>query len=124
MIYSKPSFYAYLFNGILLFIAFLLALNNSKQTVLVLAFSIAIGIHGLMHLGLEVFYNYNPLGLGGYNPLGFNDQTHPVQSPDHDLRRSIGCCGCARGHGGDGNHTSCPYIRRGSPQDCPEYDPY
>jgi hypothetical protein len=151
MIFSKPSFYAHLLNGILLFIAFILALNNSKQTILVLGFSIAVGIHGLTHLGLELFYGYNPLGLGSYNPLGlgsynplglgsynplglgsynplglgFNDQTHHLAQihRDHDLRRSRGCCGCARVHGGD-DHTSCQYIRRGSPQDYHEYDLY
>lgn len=125
MIYSKPSFYAYLLNGILLFIAFLLAVNNSsyQRIILVLGFSIAVGIHSLSHLGMEVFYGYNPLG---FITLEFNDQTHhPVQiHPDHDLRRSRGCCGCARDRGGDGAHISCPYIQRDSPPDYPEYDPY
>jgi hypothetical protein len=31
--------------------------------VLILLFSIAIGIHGLSHAGLEAIYKYNPLSL-------------------------------------------------------------
>ena len=31
--------------------------------LLSLVFSIAVGVHGLSHLGLEKVYNYNPLEL-------------------------------------------------------------
>lgn len=67
-IYSNPSFYAHVLNGIMLFIAMiLLYINYSKivqpyQLVCVtLLLSIAIGIHGLSHLGQEKEYGYNPL---------------------------------------------------------------
>ena len=69
-IFLFPSFYAHIFNGILLFIGLILiALNYSKLIkietykiiMIVLVFSIAIGIHGLSHLGLEYIYNFNPL---------------------------------------------------------------
>ena len=67
-----PSFYAHVINGILLLVAFSLLLQNYrsinhidkyKLIILVLLFSIAIGVHGLSHLGLEKTYGYNPLQL-------------------------------------------------------------
>jgi hypothetical protein len=67
-----PSFYAHVINGILLLVAFILLLQNYrsiknmdkyKLIILVLLFSIATGIHGLSHLGLENTYGYNPLQL-------------------------------------------------------------
>jgi hypothetical protein len=67
-----PSFYAHVINGILLLVAFILLLQNYrsinhidkyKLIILVLLFSIAIGVHGLSHLGLEKTYRYNPLQL-------------------------------------------------------------
>jgi hypothetical protein len=67
-----PSLYAHIINGILLLVAFILLLQNYKSIshinkykliTLVLLFSIAIGVHGLSHLGLEKSYGYNPLQL-------------------------------------------------------------
>jgi hypothetical protein len=67
-----PSLYAHVINGILLLVAFTLLLQNYKYIksmdkyrliLLVLMFSIATGIHGLSHLGLEKTYGYNPLQL-------------------------------------------------------------
>jgi hypothetical protein len=65
----KPSLYAHVLNGLFLLFAFILLLqygsnktdNYYKQLVIYLLFSIAIGIHGLSHFGLEFVYNYNPL---------------------------------------------------------------
>ena len=71
MMYS-PSVYAHILNGVLLGIGILyLAWNSStimskgpyQIVVLMLLLSIAMGIHGLSHLGLETVYNYNPLSL-------------------------------------------------------------
>ena len=71
-VYLFPSFYSHVINVILLFFAlFLLCKNYTtisklepyKLIMLVLVFSITIGIHGLSHLGLEKNYNYNPLEL-------------------------------------------------------------
>jgi hypothetical protein len=47
-------------SGILIFIAILLLFtkNKGKQQQLILLFSIAIGIHGISHLGLESVYHY------------------------------------------------------------------
>ena len=67
-----PSLYAHIINGILLLVAFIFLLKNYnsiknidkyKLIVLVLLFSIAAGVHGLSHLGLEKSYGYNPLQL-------------------------------------------------------------
>jgi hypothetical protein len=67
-----PSIYAHIFNGILLLVAVVLLYKNySKLTrlepykivILALGFSIAIGVHGISHLGLEQNYNYNPVKL-------------------------------------------------------------
>ena len=67
-----PSFYAHVINGILLLVAFILLLQNYRSfshmdkyrlILLVLLFSIATGVHGLSHLGLEKTYGYNPLQL-------------------------------------------------------------
>jgi len=69
-IYNKPSFYAHIINGLLLlFSIIILYINYSKISkeepykiiILILLFSIAIGVHGLSHLGLEKEYNFNPL---------------------------------------------------------------
>lgn len=69
-IYSVPSFYALAFTGVLLLIIFITIIKNFTQiknqtpfniiTLLALV-TIALGIHGLLHLGLEYVYNYNPL---------------------------------------------------------------
>jgi hypothetical protein len=75
MIYY-PSILAHVFNGMLLFISIVIALMYfSKLTKLepyekiglFLLFSIAIGIHGLSHLGLEIIYGYNPLKSISYS---------------------------------------------------------
>ena len=67
-----PSFYAHVINGILLVVALILLCQNYRSIInvdkykliqLVLLFSIATGIHGLSHLGLEKNYGYNPLQL-------------------------------------------------------------
>jgi hypothetical protein len=38
-------------------------MNKYKVIVLVLLFSIATGVHGISHLGMEKVYGYNPLQL-------------------------------------------------------------
>lgn len=69
-IYFAPSFYAHIINSLFIFIAIVIFYKNySKLTktppynmmILVLLFSMSIGIHGLSHMGLEQKYNYNPL---------------------------------------------------------------
>jgi hypothetical protein len=74
MDYLPPSFYAHVLNGILLFIALIImVLNYSRLTrleaypgrtaylILLLLLSIAVGVHGISHLGLEYVYGFNPM---------------------------------------------------------------
>ena len=67
--YFKPSVAAHAIHGILalLAIVFLLAFSSKLQSldayrvlVLILLFSVTIGIHGISHLGLERTYGYSP----------------------------------------------------------------
>jgi hypothetical protein len=67
-----PSLYAHIINGLFLLIAFIMLCKNYtkissvepyKLVVLTLIFSIAIGIHGISHLGLEKIYHYNPISV-------------------------------------------------------------
>jgi hypothetical protein len=71
-IYQAPSFYAHIANGLLLFLSFIVIfvyytqIQNTDFTIrliLILLISISIGIHGLMHLGLEKVYGYNPISF-------------------------------------------------------------
>ena len=67
-----PSVLAHMLNGFLLMLAFLVAflyfsklqtLDAYHIVVLLLLSSVAVGVHGLSHLGLERSYNYNPMNL-------------------------------------------------------------
>ena len=69
-IYKAPSFYAHVFNAILLLMALVLLYSNFskirilepyKLIILTLLFSLTIGVHGLSHLGMESVYGYNPI---------------------------------------------------------------
>lgn len=69
-IYLVPSIYAHMLNAILLFISAILIYTNYstlsrlagyEKVKLILLISIAIGLHGLSHMGLEYIYKYNPL---------------------------------------------------------------
>lgn len=70
--YIAPSFFSLFFTGIFCFIILIIFLSNLKQfnklkfnekIILLSIISIALGIHGLIHLGLEIFYGFNPLQL-------------------------------------------------------------
>jgi hypothetical protein len=70
MITLIPSFYAHVLNALFMLAAIVVvALNFSKlrkldtygMVKLLLIASIAVGVHGLSHQGLERNYNYNPL---------------------------------------------------------------
>lgn len=67
---QAPSFFAHALNGILLLVAFVVLLQNRvalsglgfyKYIMVILLLSIAVGVHGLGHLGLERTYGFNPL---------------------------------------------------------------
>jgi len=64
----QPSFYAHILNGILLFVVIFMIIFNSpilrrldmyRLLILLLFITVAIGIHGLSHMGLEIFYGYH-----------------------------------------------------------------
>lgn len=67
--YFHPSIIAHTLNGGLFLVAVILSLvyykslaslDSYRFILLVLAFGIIVGIHGLSHLGLEYVYGYNP----------------------------------------------------------------
>jgi hypothetical protein len=71
-VYSYPSFYAHLSNGILLLLAIGIILLNYKKFAslesyklvkLFLLVSLVMGVHSLSHLGFEYIHKYNPLSL-------------------------------------------------------------
>jgi Na+/H+-dicarboxylate symporter len=71
-LFAIPSFYAHVLNGIFLFVALILIylywtklihLNVYQIIMIFLILSIAVGVHGLSHLGLEAVYGYNPFGF-------------------------------------------------------------
>jgi thiol:disulfide interchange protein len=71
-VYLVPSFYAHILNGILLLFAFIMLCKNYskirnvepyKLIILILFFSLSIGVHGLSHLGMEQKYGFNPITI-------------------------------------------------------------
>ena len=71
-VFTKPSYYALAFTGLIsLFVVLLFISNYSilmksspyKVIKLLSLIGILIGIHGLLHLGLETAYNFNPIEL-------------------------------------------------------------
>ena len=71
MDFRRPSFLSMGFTGILLTVAIIVFLINYKDItgsnstgtllMLILLFTIAAGVHGLQHLGEQIYYNFNPL---------------------------------------------------------------
>jgi len=66
--YQVPSVYAHILNGLLLFagVVYLIisrARDSYQILMLILLFSMAVGIHGISHMGLEYVYGYNPLSV-------------------------------------------------------------
>jgi len=71
-VFLSLSFYAHFANLMFIFLAvyFIIAnfsyienMSPEKKIYVVLLFSIAAGVHGLSHLGLENLYQYNPMGF-------------------------------------------------------------
>lgn len=66
----SPSFYLHMFNTFLLCVVFILLYNNYerllniepyKMLIVVLLYSISIGVYGISYLGLENAYDFNPI---------------------------------------------------------------
>lgn len=71
-ILTKPSYYALAITGLIAFFVLIIILRNFSQfknqtnEKLIITLSligILIGIHGLLHLGLETVYNFNPMEI-------------------------------------------------------------
>ncbi len=62
-IYLLPSFYALFITGVISLIVFIIGLRNINKLHIhsICMFGILIGVHGLLHLGMEATYNYNPI---------------------------------------------------------------
>ena len=70
MLLTTPSYYSLMFTGLFSLLIIIIAarnfkrLNNLKPEMrikLIGIIGILIGLHGLLHLGFETIYNYNPL---------------------------------------------------------------
>jgi len=68
MIAYYPSVIAHIFSGlalmfsvIYLFINYKLLTDTYRTLIIILLFSVALGIHGISHLALEKEYAYNPI---------------------------------------------------------------
>lgn len=69
-VFLSLSFYSHLANVMFVVLAVFFVIFNysyldkmtpEKKIYMVLLFSIAAGVHGLSHIGLESIYNYNPM---------------------------------------------------------------
>lgn len=71
-VFTKPSYYALALTG--LFTLFVIAVFIRNYTILIKSnpyklikllsyIGLLIGIHGLLHLGLETAYNFNPIEI-------------------------------------------------------------
>ena len=78
----NPSLYAHFLHSILLVISILLVFCNFRKIinlepfkiiVLLLFFSLVIGLHGISHLGLEALYGYNPLRMFLFGVKGYQE---------------------------------------------------
>ena len=67
----KPSNFSLITSGLLIALGLFLlfielnkgnSISNTKLIDLVLFLSTAVSLHGLLHMGAEIHYNYNPLG--------------------------------------------------------------
>jgi len=65
-----PSFYAHILSSFLLLVSVILLYKNYSKIMnlepiqlimIILVFSISIGIHSICHLGFEKLYDFNPI---------------------------------------------------------------
>jgi len=65
-----PSFYAHILSSFLLLVSVILLYKNYSKIMnlepiqlimIILVFSISIGIHSISHLGFEKLYDFNPI---------------------------------------------------------------
>ena len=74
-LFTTPSIMSHMLNGGLLLLGGLLIFLNFsfirrlpalQLIMLVLLLSIAVGVHGLSHVGVEKAYGYNPIKIFGF----------------------------------------------------------
>lgn len=67
---NKPSFYSLLLTGVIWFVLVVIFIRNysffkksrpDKMIEMVSLIGLVIGVHGLLHLGLESVYGFNPM---------------------------------------------------------------
>ena len=71
-LFTKPSYYTLIITGLVILLIIIIIIRNLKsiyelnifnQIMIYGLLGILIGIHGLLHLGLEKLYNYNPFNM-------------------------------------------------------------
>lgn len=67
-IYTKPSFWANSLQGLLIFVLLMMMcmwwkdIKSKYERIIILSLlALVIGVHGLLHLGLEKTYDWNPM---------------------------------------------------------------
>ena len=112
--YFHPSIIAHTLNGGLFLVAVILSivyyktltnLDSYRFILLILAFGIIVGIHGLSHLGLEYVYGYNPWLAQQRQRQRQMPMTSPCPCPCHRQMRSEGM----QGH--PPNCPGCPWLK-------------
>ena len=67
---TKPSFYSLLFTGAIWVVLVIIFVKNysffknsrpDKMIEMISLIGLVIGVHGLLHLGMESVYNFNPI---------------------------------------------------------------
>jgi len=92
-IFKKPSILAHTANGALFILAIILvfiyysSINKLSAIIIALLFSIAVGVHGLSHLGLEYVYGYSPYNIFFNGKEGFQGR-YDCPCP---MMRAAGC---------------------------------
>jgi hypothetical protein len=119
--YFHPSIIAHTLNGAFFLVAVILSLvyykslanlDSYRFILLILAFGIIVGIHGLSHLGLEYAYGYNPWLA---QQTGAKPRQIPMTCP---CMKSCPCHRQMRSEGMQGHPPNCPRCP------CLRYCPY
>lgn len=69
MLWLRPSFFGFILNGLLiaLFIYYYFSrntqINDKEMAGFILLFSIAVGVHTILHYYEETFYQFNPFNF-------------------------------------------------------------
>ena len=114
-----PSILAHVINGVLLVIALvygqssfakLRSLDPYHILILLVLFSIAIGIHGISHLGLEKEYQYLA-PLYSENPHQGKKEKHGGMGADCPCMENFETCMGPCGGLGCGCRKNCPFMK-------------